>query len=255
MTAPLLLLERVNIALKRASTLVDVSLAINTGEIVAFLGANGAGKTTVLRTALGFVSPQSGSVSLGGADPRSLTARARALRAAYLPQKPQAAWPLRVDALVSLGCFAHGGAPERLSAEDQRAVDAAIAACSLDALRKRRIDEISGGERMRAHLARTFAQGAPLLLLDEPTAGLDPAQALAVGEIFSAHKSKGALAFATHDIAFAAQVADRVVLLAEGRVIAEGAPLQVLTSAALVRAYGRPGSVERVGESYAAIFS
>jgi ABC-type hemin transport system ATPase subunit len=114
----------------------------------------------------------------------AFSARERALRAAYLPQRPQSIWPISVEALVALGRFAHGAAPDRLaSCKIKHAVDAAIEACALGALRQRRMDEISGGEKARAHLARALAQHAPLLLLDEPTAGLDPAQALGVADI------------------------------------------------------------------------
>src|SRR5690606_33492329 len=129
------------------------------------------------------LAPFDGAITLGGDDPRPLSARQRALRAAYLPQRPQSIWPVSVEALVALGRFAHGAAPDRLSPRDQTAVDAAMEACALGPLRKRGMDQISGGEKARAHLARTLAQQAPLLLLDEPTAGLDPAQALGVAAI------------------------------------------------------------------------
>jgi iron complex transport system ATP-binding protein len=117
------------------------------------------------------------------------------------------------------------------------------------------MDEISGGEKVRAHLARALAQQAPLLMLDEPTAGLDPAQALGVGEILRAHAAQGgAVLFATHDVGLAAQVAPRVAVMAQGRVVAEGAPEAVLTPEALERAYGCEGRLVHVEGALVAVF-
>jgi iron complex transport system ATP-binding protein len=250
----LLELTAASVVLRERVAIGEVSLTIARGEIVALLGANGAGKTTLLRAALGLAPVEFGTVSLGGTDPAYLSARERALRAAYLPQRPQAIWPVSVEHLVALGRFAHGAAPDRLALSDQAAVDAALEACGLTPLRRRRMDEISGGEKARAHLARTLAQQAPLLLLDEPTAGLDPAQALGVAEIMRARAADGAVLFSTHDVALAARVAQRVLLLQEGHVIAEGPPLQALTSEALAAAYGRSGRLEQLGGSMAAVF-
>lgn len=231
-----------------------VSLSVAPREIVALLGPNGAGKTTLLRAALGIVTLQSGEARLGGDTAATLTARQRALRAAYLPQRPQSIWPVSVEALVALGRYAHGGAPDRLGARDQAAVDAAIEACGLSALRKRRMDEISGGEKARAHLARTLAQQAPLLMLDEPTAGLDPAQSLAAAEIIRDQANHGAALLSTHDITLAADVAHRVILLRGGRIVADGAPDVALTPETLAAAYGASARIERVGEAFVAVF-
>lgn len=232
-----------------------ISLTVSSGEIVALLGPNGAGKTTLLRAALGLADMQFGTTRLGGDDPMLLSARTRALRAAYLPQRPQAIWPVSVENLVALGRYAYGAAPDRLGPRDQTAVDEALEACALTALRARRMDEISGGEKARAHLARALAQQAPLLMLDEPTAGLDPAQALGVAEILRRHAEKdGAVVFSTHDVALAARVAHRVLLLQEGHVIAEGGPVSALTPEALEAAYGRKGALHRIGDGYAATF-
>ncbi|MEQ1619602.1 MAG: ABC transporter ATP-binding protein [Terricaulis sp.] len=251
----LLELNNVTVILGGARVADCVTLSVSRGEIVALLGPNGAGKTSVLRAGLGLVPLAAGAVRLGGDDPRLLSARARALRAAYLPQHPQAIWPLRVEALVALGRYAHGGAPEWLSPRDQVAVDAAIEVCGLGSLRGRRMDQISGGEKLRAHLARTLAQEAPLLVLDEPTAGLDPAQAFSVADVFSRHaEAGGGVLFSTHDIALAARVAHRVTLLREGRIVAAGAPEAALSEAALMEAYERKGKLVRVEGALMAMF-
>lgn len=250
----LLEINAARVALGGRTVLDGVSLTISRGEVVALLGPNGAGKTTLLRSALGLAKLAEGKVRLDDTDPATLSVRDRALRAAYLPQRPQSIWPLSVERLVALGRYAYGAAPDRLAERDQAAVDAAIGACHLEALRTRRMDEISGGEKMRAHLARALAQQAPLLVLDEPTAGLDPAQSLAAADIVRGHASSGAVLFTTHDISLAARAADRVVLLHEGRVLAEGAPETALTPDVLLKAYGRAGRLERVGGSFVAIF-
>jgi iron complex transport system ATP-binding protein len=247
-------LEDVSVVMRRRLVVDSVSLDVGAGEIVALLGPNGAGKTTLLRAGLGLVG-RSGRAHLSGSEPLRLSARQRALRAAYLPQRPQSIWPISVESLVALGRFAHGAAPDRLAPRDQAAVNAALEACALVALRARRMDEISGGEKARAHLARALAQQAPLLVLDEPTAGLDPAQALAVSDILRAHAAgEGAVLFSTHDVALAASVAQRVLLMREGRVIAEGAPEAALTPDTLEAAYARKGRLERVGAAMAAVF-
>lgn len=251
----LLSLRGASVVLRARNVLRDVSLEVAPGEIVALLGPNGAGKTTLLRAGLGLIPLTTGEASLGDGVARGLSARARALRAAYLPQRPQSIWPISVEALVALGRYAHGAAPDRLGARDQAAVDAAIEACGLTALRTRRMDEISGGEKARAHLARALAQEAPLVLLDEPTAGLDPAQALIVADILRTRAARGiGIVFSTHDVSLAAATAHRALLLRDGAVVAEGAPFAALTPEALEAAYVRKGRLERVNETMVAIF-
>lgn len=250
----LLSLRAVGVNLGKVRALEDVSLDVNAGEVVALLGPNGAGKTTLLRAALGLVVAD-GEVRLGGGHPADLNNRQRALRAAYLPQRPQSIWPISVEALVALGRFAHGAAPDRLAAPDQAAVDAALEACALTAVRCRSMNELSGGEKARAHLARAIAQRAPLLVLDEPTAGLDPAQALGVSEIIRKHAADGGgVVFSTHDIALAASTAHRITLMHGGRILANDTPEAALTPTALEAAYGVKVRLERIGETFAAIF-
>lgn len=252
--SPLLALTDIKVVLRGVRVIHSVSLSIAPGEVVALLGPNGAGKTSLMRAALGLIE-FTGSALLLDKNPRELSARERALRVAYLPQRPHSVWPVRVERLVALGRYAYGAAPDALSATDRAAVDSAIAACDLDALRARRMDEISGGEKARAHLARALAQQAPLLMLDEPTAGLDPAQALSVAEIARAHAQRGGGAlFSTHDVALAARAADRVVLLRGGSVVAEGAPRQALTAETLHAAYGRRARVAEIDGAFIASF-
>jgi len=250
----LLSLADVSVTLRGARVVDSVSLAIAPGEVVALLGPNGAGKTSLIRASLGLIEC-SGAALLSDRNPRDLSARERALRAAYLPQKPQSIWPLSVERLVALGRYAYGAAPDRLSVTDQAAVDDAIAACDLNALRGRRMDEISGGEKARAHLARALAQHAPLLVLDEPSAGLDPGQALGVADIVRAHGARGGAAlFSTHDVTLAARAADRVLLLKSGRVVALGAPRDALTNETLEAAYGRRARVRDLDGALVAVF-
>jgi len=248
-----LVVEQLRVTLGASRVVENVSLCVERGEVVALLGPNGAGKTSLMRAALGLLAFE-GVVRLEDVDPRSLSPRERALKASYLPQRPQAIWPIKVEHLVALGRFAYGAAPDRLNARDQTAVDHALDASGLTAFRARRMDELSGGEKARAHLARALAQQAPLLVLDEPTAGLDPAQALAVADILRAHAQNGVVLFSTHDVALAARVSDRVVLMREGRVIAHGKPLEALTPDALLAAYGRVGRLEQIGDTLAAMF-
>lgn len=252
--SPLLDLIGVSVFLQKRLVVAEATLRIDAGEIVALLGPNGAGKTTLMRAALGLVRIEFGTAELLGADPSFLTARARALRAAYLPQRPQSIWPVTVENLVALGRFAHGAAPDRLASVDRAAVDAALEACALAPLRSRRMDEISGGEKARAHLARALAQEAPLLVLDEPTAGLDPAQALSVASILQRHTQKGAVLFSTHDVTLAARVAHKVVLMREGQIIARGPPREALNEAALEEAYGRKGRIAEIDGAAVAVF-
>ncbi|MBY0563621.1 MAG: ABC transporter ATP-binding protein [Hyphomonadaceae bacterium] len=251
----LLSLTGLGVSLAGKRVLADVGFDVNRGEVVAILGANGAGKTTVLRASLGLLRRDTGEVSLGGADPSRLSARERALRAAYLPQRPQAIWPISVEALVALGRFAHGAAPERLSPRDQAAVDAAIVACSLQPLRTQSMEKISGGEKARAHLARTLAQQASLLVLDEPDAGLDPAQSLALADILRAHAAQGGgVLITTHDVALAARAAHRIMIMKDGRVVATGTPAEAITDEALATAYGRKGTLQTIEGKMLVVF-
>lgn len=219
--------------------LAGVSARVRPGELVALIGPNGAGKTTLLRAALGLLPLTAGSVQIDGLDPRRMAPAARARAAAYLPQARPLAWPLTVQAVVALGRFAYGAPLQRPRGADAEAIARALTACRLEHLAQRPTDQLSGGELARVHVARALAAAAPLLLADEPTAALDPRHAFETMAIVKEFCGGGGGALVTlHDLSLAARFADRVLLLQEGRVIADGPPAEALTPSLLAQAFG-----------------
>ena len=230
----LLALDAVTVRRGARAVLDRVSARIGQGELVGLLGPNGAGKTTLMRAALG-LQPATGGIAFGGIPLATLPPRLRALRAAHIPQDRSIAWPLTVAALVALGRIPHRAS----AAEDAAAVDRALAAMELAPLRDRPATALSGGERARVLIARALAQDAPLLLADEPTAGLDPAHALGLMSTFRALARDGrGILVSLHDLGLAARWCDRLILLDRGRVAADGPPLEVLTPSRLAAVYG-----------------
>ena len=251
----LLVYENVTVTLRRRDVVSAASFAVDRGDIVALIGPNGAGKSSLLRAGVGLIETSGGRALLQGAPPFATRAELRARRIAYLPQAPEAAWPITVEALAALGRFAYGVAPGNFDELDRAAIDHALGLVKMDSFRARMMDTLSGGEQARAHLARALAQGAPLLALDEPTAELDPAHALAVLDAITAHAAAGGgVLFTTHDVAFAARAAKRVHVMREGRIIASGAPLETLTTEVLQSAYGRAGKLQMIDGAPAIAF-
>ena len=231
--------SRVRFGYRAAPVLRDVSFAIGAGELVALCGPNGAGKSTLLRLLLGLHAPSSGQVALAGAPLASLSRRQIARHAALLPQDAPADVPLSVREAVSLGRLPHLGRLQPETGADVDAVARALAATDTTELAERPINELSGGERHRVHLARALAQEAPLLLLDEPIAGLDIAHQLAAMDLLRATASEGrAVVVALHDLALAARRCDRVLLLASGTLDADARPADVFTRETLARVFG-----------------
>lgn len=215
-------------------TILDrVALAVPAGRITAVVGPNGAGKSTLLRAFAGLIAPTTGTITLG-AEPLAGIARDALARAiAYLPQDRAVHWPLAVRAVVALGRLPHGGGI------GDAAVEAALAAMDVTHLGDRPVLELSGGERARVLVARALAQEASLLIADEPTAGLDPAHALALFELFTRLAADGrTIIVALHDLSLAARFAHHVVLLANNGVVAAGPPSEVLTPPHLQPAFG-----------------
>jgi len=230
--------EGVTVARKALHVLEDVDFTLAPGEIVAIVGPNGAGKSTLLKVLAGLLPAAGGMVTLSGRQISTWPIGERARRIAYLPQDRHVAWPLNVSAVVGLGRLPYRRGWLRTSPADAAAVDAALTAMDVADLADRPINELSGGERGRVLVARALAQGADHLLADEPTAGLDPAHALRLFAHLARLADGGrAVAVATHDLTLAARYAHRVLLLANGRVLALDEPTMVLTEERLARAF------------------
>jgi len=223
--------KHVRLTLGDRVVLEAVDAAIPTGRVTAVVGPNGAGKSTLLRASAGLLVPAAGEITLAGR-PISTNARELARTIAYLPQERAVHWPLAARAVVALGRLPHDDA-------DPAAIDRALAAMDVLHLADRPVWQLSGGERARVLVARALAQEAALLIADEPTAGLDPAHALALFALFRRLAAEGrTVIVALHDLTFAARFADHVILLAEGRVAAAGPPADVLTPQHLEPAFG-----------------
>lgn len=231
----LMVLSGLNCRQNGRNALDGIDLTIRAGEFVGLLGRNGAGKTTLLRAAQGLV-PAQGWSSLA-----DMTVRERARAVAFMPQSREIAWPMSVEALVGLGRIAHA----RASAEaDRQATERALHALDLHGLRHRNATGLSGGEQARVLLARALAQETPLLIADEPIAGLDPAAQIRVMRLFSQLAGQGRAVLASlHDLGLAVRHCTRLVLLDQGRIVADGPAHAVLTDENLARSFGITASM------------
>lgn len=233
-----LVVSKLSVAIAGKAILIDLDLALVPKGLVAVIGPNGAGKSTLLRTLIGLIAPTSGHVSIDGVAIGSLRPVERARRIAYLPQAMPLSWPIRVHDAVALGRYAHGAGPRHQKGVDADAVDAAMAACDLMHLAGRSITTLSGGELARVHIARTLASAAPVILVDEPVAALDPVHQLAVMDLLRRHADNGGIVLAVmHDLALAARFADRIIALRDGRVLGDGTVADIISDAMLTRLF------------------
>jgi iron complex transport system ATP-binding protein len=204
--------------------LQDIGLNVGGGELVGLIGANGAGKTTLMRAILGLL-PHEGRSSVAAMPPS-----ARARHVAWMPQSREIAWPVSVETLVMLGRIPHLGPGQRPSEGDRAAVDRAIATLELGPFRHRPATELSGGEQARVLIARALAQETPVLMADEPIAGLDPEHQIATMRVFAALAAQGrAVLVSLHDLGLAVRHCTRLIVLDRGRIVADGPPRTVLT--------------------------
>jgi iron complex transport system ATP-binding protein len=216
-----------------------LDLSLGAGEVLCVLGPNGGGKTTLFRTLLGLLPAQAGEILLDGQAlvqfPRPEIAR----RMGYVPQGQAAQFAFTVREAVLMGRTAHVGLFAAPGASDREAAGRAIVALGIEALAERAVTELSGGERQLAMIARALAQGARLLVLDEPTASLDFGNQVRVLREIRRLAAQGyAVIFATHDPGQAFLAASRVLLLAHGGMLRQGAPQEIITPENLQAVYG-----------------
>lgn len=237
-----LTLAGVGVTLGRRRIVSDVAMSLTAGRFVVLIGPNGAGKSTLLKAIAGLVAHE-GRIALGGADISTLRPEARARRIAYLPQGHQVHWPLNARDVVALGRYPHGMTdPARIAGRDAGIVAEAMARMDVTHLADKAVTTLSGGERARVMLARVLAVEAPLILADEPTAALDPRHQITVMADLAAEAASGSLVIAvTHDLALAARMADEMVLVSDGRIVARGQAEDVLTESHLRAVYGVTG--------------
>jgi len=220
------------------AVLVGVSASFARGQVSAVIGPNGAGKSTLLACLAGLRAPDQGRVTLDDSNLLELPPRARAQRIGFLPQNPEIAWGVQASTLIGLGRTPFIGA-RGLSSEDEVAVDRALAQTHTTDLAHRNVLTLSGGERARVLIARVLAGVPDWILADEALTGLDPGYQLDVAEIFRAlaHDNKCGVIITLHDLAMALRIADRIIVLADGGVLADGPP-DALTPEVLRAAYG-----------------
>lgn len=217
--------------------LESIDATFESGGVTAILGPNGAGKSTLLACAAGLLEPQCGCVELDGESLALIAAAHRARRIAFLPQSAEIAWPIDVRTLVGLARIPFHGACS--AAQDGAAIESAMQLTQVSQWADRTVTTLSGGERARVLLARIFAGEPDWILADEPFAGLDPAHQFDAAELLRAQAAKGVGVILTiHDLTLAARIADRVLVLHRGRIVAHGPPAEALSPATLRDVYG-----------------
>ena len=224
-------IDGLDAALGERKVLHSIDARIEPGMLVGVIGPNGAGKSTLARAISGLIKPLAGQVQLDDVPVGGLSRAALARRIAYLPQGQTVHWPLTVERLVALGRLPHLAPLSALGKNDRIAIERAMDRSEINILRDRIVTELSGGERARALIARALAVEAPVLIADEPLAALDPGHQLQIMTLLKAEAAAGVLVIAIlHDLAMAARFCDRLLLIHEGRLVADGAPSAVLTA-------------------------
>ena len=234
----------ITVTLDGTRVLDGIDLTVTEGEWLALLGPNGAGKTTLVRALSGTVKHGGrvvfGTAPTGGAGRSVDGPRERARRVAVVPQTPVIPPGITAFEYVLLGRTAHQGLRLSASLDDRRRSLAVLQRLDLESFAQRDLATLSGGERQRVVLARALVADAPVLVLDEPTAALDLGHQFEILELLAELQQERGLTVVTtlHDLGIAGQFGDRLAVLSEGRLVAHGAPAEVLTPVAIGRWWG-----------------
>lgn len=234
----LLRFDSVTLARSGRTVLDQVSVTFAPGKLTAVIGPNGAGKSTLLQVAAGLLKPDTGAAFLDEADVFALGRQALARKRAYLPQRAAVDWPITVERVVALGLLpqlpAFGGLPATLAP----AIDRALVDCDVADLRDRQATTLSGGELARVMLARAIVGDPELLIVDEPTADLDPRHGIDAARRLRARADAGrTVVMAIHDLDLAVRFADEIVAVRDGAVLAAGPAVETMTEAMLADLY------------------
>lgn len=230
--------EGVTLGYGRTAVVHDVDLTVPPGRLTVLVGANASGKSTLVRGLARLLVPQAGRVTLDGVDLAELGSRRVARTLGVLPQSPVAPDGIRVGELVAHGRYPHQAFFRGHRSDDDAVVAQALATTDCAGLVDRRVEELSGGQRQRVWVAMALAQQPRVLLLDEPTSALDVAHQVEVLEVLRAQVTAGTtVVLVLHDLTLAARYADHLVVMADGRLVAEGTPEQTLTEQVVERAF------------------
>jgi len=240
--SPILVAEELSVRRGSCDILQQVSVSIRTGEFVCVTGPNGAGKTTLLRCLLGLVQPSQGRVLMAGRPLDQFARREAAKMMGYVPQADGRTVSFTVEEFVLLGRYPYWTRFSTITAKDRSVVREALDLTGLSAFANRSMSSLSGGERQRAFIAATIAQDARVLLLDEPTAFLDPGYQIGICELLCWLNSvRGfTIIMVTHDINLAGHCGHRVLALQRGRVVYKGPAAGFLATDVLETLYGVP---------------
>ena len=232
--APILSVEGISVQYETSSVLEDMSFTLSRGEKIAVVGPNGAGKTTLFKVIAGILDPVEGMVQVSGHEPHGH------ICISYVPQRSQVDWhfPVTVADVVMMGRVGKLGTFQWPKEDDWQKVRQALEIVGLDNLAKRQISELSGGQQQRMFIARSLAQEAELMLMDEPFTGLDAPSQESIFQVIERLKQKNVtLMVSMHDLKLAAERFDRIMLLNK-RIVKFGAVEDVFTTESLTNAYG-----------------
>lgn len=231
--------QNLSLAYQDALIVDDLNLAIPSGKVTALVGANGSGKSTILKALARILKPRYGAAYLDGKAVHSVPNRQVAKKLAILPQNPVAPEGLLVRELVSYGRFPHQQGFSGLQKDDQAIIDWALSITGMTVFAERPVGSLSGGQRQRAWIAMALAQDTSILLLDEPTTFLDMAHQLEVLQLLQRLNAREGrtIIMVVHDLNHASRFAQHLVAIAEGKVVAEGSPREVMTPEMLRRVF------------------